>query len=137
MKRFIAIPILFLYLVAVSGVKIHLHYCGSKLESWGLYDGHAGCNDGVCKDDGSDKEDGCCKDEIVLAKIGHEQNFVQYFTWNVNHVDIGIAILYSLVQVPLREVSKVSLLIHGPNAPPGLWQNTPLYKLHSSLVYYG
>ena len=35
------------------------------------------------------------------------------------------------------DLYKAGSLQYSPNAPPGRWQNIPLYKLNSSLTYYG
>lgn len=137
MKRLFVIPLLFVYLTAVSGVMIQLHYCGQELESWTLYSDGEGCADDACDDEQETQtEDGCCKDEVVVAKVMDDQNTVsqQFFKF----IDIPADLpQHHTVCIECVDLYRAGSLQYSPNAPPGLWQNIPLYKLNSSLTYYG
>ncbi len=128
---------MFLYLLAVSGVLIHTHYCGKNLESWQVYvKNDDGCKDDVCTDDPG-MEEGCCKDETIVAKVSTEQNIVDFFK-------LQLSTDWALPSQPLYFVPQNNSVVlaerqttNMPNAPPGRWQDIPLFKLHSSFTYYG
>lgn len=125
-----------IYLIAVSGVMIELHYCGQELESWELFAKNDGCEDDACGDE-STENDGCCKDELVIAKVNHEQNVVSQLVLKLLQSDYD-ALLPQYMALPHSAATNdVSQLVYSPNAPPGLWQNIPLYKLNSNFTYYG
>jgi len=135
LKRILTIPLLFIYIIAVSGVMIQLHYCGQELESWNLYADKAGCADDGCGDE-SEENDGCCKDEVVVAKTVNDQNTVsqQFFKFISGQEALPV---YYTHCIECIDSHGIATLQYSPNAPPGPWQNIPLYKLHSNLTYYG
>ncbi|WP_276133865.1 HYC_CC_PP family protein [Polluticoccus soli] len=137
MKRLIVIPVMFIYLLAVSGIMISAHYCGQQLESWNVYTESDGCADDTCSDEPK-QEGGCCKDEVITAKVSQDQNFVAAFKLKL--IDNSFeAVLPQYFVLPEAVVNTVVVAARAnmPNAPPGLWQHIPLYKLHSSFTYYG
>jgi hypothetical protein len=143
MKKFIAIPLLVLYLVAISGMMVQLHFCGSKLSSWNVNEQKASCCCG--KSEGttdarvaglSSKDDDCCKDKTITLKIAQDQNRVNDVQLQLQSLQIVVpqlSFIYTPANMPERPVAQV----YQANAPPGRWQNIPLYKLHSRLTYYG
>lgn len=135
MKRLLVIPVMFLYLLAVSGVLIHTHYCGKQLESWQVYvKSDDGCKDDVCTDNPAEEE-GCCKDKVVVAKVNTDQTVTDFFKLQLSPVYILPAQpLYSTSENTIALVSQKGVK-HMPNAPPGRWQNMPLYKLHKKFKY--
>ena len=135
MKRFLAIPLMFIYLLAMSGMVISTHYCGSKLVSWNVYLKAALC--GGC-DKEAKKPMKCCKDKVVVAKVQQDQNQDAQFKLKVSPPDFTaiVAPQFYSNRITLPCVS-VTAIIHRSNAPPGNWQHIPLYKLHSRLTYYG
>lgn len=136
MKRLLLIPVMFVYLFAVSGIMISLHYCGQELESWNVFS-KTGCEDGAC-DDESQESDGCCKDEVITAKITKDQHVAPTFKFKVPLDEWQAPLpVYPFVQALDHSAVTVKATAHQPNAPPGLWQQIPLYKLHSSFTYYG
>lgn len=136
MKRLIVIPIMFIYLLAASGVMISLHYCGAKIESWAMYADKAGCDGGECGDESQENDD-CCKDEVITAKISNDQNTVSAFKLKLS-TEVADLILPQVYYYQNDEpVISVISTSYQPNAPPGRWQNIPLYKLHSGFIYYG
>lgn len=138
MKRLIVIPVMFLYLLAVSGVMIHMHYCGKNLESWQVYlKDDNGCKDDVCSDN-PDMEEGCCKDEVVAAKVSVDQNIADFVKLQLKGVVFLLPTLTSFsLSTDLVFPISVEHRSYHPNAPPGLWQHIPLFKLHSRFTYYG
>jgi len=135
LKRILTIPLLFLYIIAISGVMIQLHYCGQELESWQMFAENAGCADDGCGDE-STENDGCCKDEVVIAKINQDQNTASQLVLKLMAVQ-AISPVYHDFHIENISAAKAGILTHSPNAPPGRWQGIPLYKLHSSFTYYG
>ncbi len=144
MKRFIAIPFLVLYLVAVSGAMVQIHFCGSKVSSWAVNEKRKSC----CCDSGGMNEksaeglsvnadNDCCKDKIITLKIAQDQQHATGAQLQLQ--DLQIAYLPQLffstpvVSLPIQNEEPA----YQANAPPGRWQNIPLYKLHSRFTYYG
>lgn len=140
MKRFLAIPLMFIYMLAMSGVMISTHYCGSKLVSWNMYLKAALC--GGCDNDGCNNEAKkpmkCCKDKVVVAKVQQEQNNASAYKLKLQIPLFNVAVLplYGERSLALPALS-LTATQHQANAPPGTWQNIPLYKLHSRFTYYG
>jgi len=137
MKRLFVIPVMFIYLLAVTGVMIHAHYCGQELESWNVYTETPGCAGGECGDETSQPDD-CCKDEVIAAKVTYDQDVVSSFKVKAFAAE---AIIPPAAVFPLQDDVAITLLsvnkAYKANAPPGNWQHIPLYKLHASFTYYG
>lgn len=137
MKRFLVIPLLFLYLTAASGVMIHLHYCGKNLDSWNLYVENDGCDDGFC-DKKNDQSHGCCKDEVIAAKLSHDHQHASSLILKLTQQDVILPLpIYNYEPVVTHNTCSAKDLVYSPNAPPGLWQQIPPYILYSNLTYYG
>jgi hypothetical protein len=136
MKKLLIIPLMFIYLFAASGVMIYAHYCGKELSSWNVYTQNEGCADKDCGDK-SGKPDDCCKDKLIVAKIANEQNAVPFFNLKTSFGEwVPLTIPYAHEDVLAKSVS-VKITGNYANAPPGRWQQIPLFKLHSSFTYYG
>jgi hypothetical protein len=144
MKKFIAIPLLVLYLVAISGMMVQLHFCGSKLSSWNVNEQKASCCCGKSEKTTdvklaslSSKANDCCHDKTITLKIAQDQNRVNGIQLQLQSLQITVLpqqyFTYTPADIPEGPVSQV----YQANAPPGRWQNIPLYKLHSRLTYYG
>ena len=137
MKRLLIIPVMFIYLVAVSGIMINLHYCGQELESWNLFAGKNSCEDGACGDE-SDKSDDCCKDKVITAKVSGEQNSIAAIKLKLQVAEWPVALLPAVYSYNAPVYTSIyRSATNFANAPPGSWQQIPLYKLHSSFTYYG
>lgn len=136
MKRLFVIPLLLLYMVATTGIIINLHYCGEQIESWALNDKTKGCEDDPC-DETNAKEHDCCKDKAISSKISIEQEVASCFklTFSPKYILPSI----NLVSSENDRMIFASGFHHSfqAHAPPGNWQFIPLYRLHSSLTYYG
>jgi hypothetical protein len=136
MKKLFVIPLLFLYMVATSGIIVHLHYCGEQIESWAFNSETNGCEDDPC-DENDTEEHHCCKDKVVKSKISWEQSVVSQFKLSLSQ-----KFVVSQTQVYFFETNEAKFspdpsANYSANAPPGNWQSIPLYQLHSSLTYYG
>lgn len=145
MKKLIAIPLLVLYLVAVSGMMVQLHFCGSQLYSWNVNKSSPSCCCGDKKTPPADHKatlksatDNCCSNKVITLKIAQDQ-------YKANDIQPQLALL-QLAQLPAHIVvflpqvdipSSPVTHTYNANAPPGIWQNIPLYKLHSRFTYYG
>jgi len=136
MKRFLVIPLLMLYMLAVSGVMIHMHYCGVQLASWNIYLKTTGCG-GDCGDESTPAHT-CCKDKVIAAKVSQDHSLA-FFKYKLSAADAFLlaALLpeYPAIRdVRLQQVITSACMAH---APPGIWQQIPLYQLHARLTYYG
>ena len=136
MKKFLVIPLMFIYLLSVSGMVCYAHYCGTDLVSLNVYSETDGCEDGGCGDE-SEEPDDCCKDKVVKAKTVQDQNSTQAFKFKLaGFSDFILPVTYHLDGCEACFVHYTTK-VHKANAPAGLWQSLPLYKLHSSFTYYG
>lgn len=146
MRRFIAIPLLVLYITAISGMMIQLHYCGSKLSSWKVNATHAQC---CCKPSGKDadntaqqtakiknQDDDCCQNKTITLKIKQDQNRASEIQYQLASLQLTAPVLH--VAIPAFVLSEEDAYTsYQANAPPGRWQQIPLYLLHGSFTYYG
>ncbi len=142
MKKFLAIPLLFVYLLAVSGTMVQFHYCGSKLASWNLNTAKSVC---CCADKAPapstasvfSYSGNCCFDQFITLKIEQDQD--RSVLINPSFIDLTAVIVPVQYQLPgwATAVTEKTIIAYYAQAPPGLWQNIPLYKLHGRFVYYG
>lgn len=139
MKRFLVIPLMLLYLLAVSGLRINLHFCGSSISSWNVF---AEADDCYCEKPGKKKQENkkhdCCSDETLLAKVEQDHNGVASLHFDYHPLDAWMpGPLYQYISAAVPVTAPRLSPLHRPNAPPGLWQDIPLYKLHQRFTYYG
>lgn len=142
MKRFFAIPLLFLYTLAISGAMIQVHLCGQEIDSWNFGQHQEKTSSCCCDKDEAktamhaDADDNCCEDATVVVKAVTDQLdrqaiqvlFSTYKAWIP-----ATKFSFYLDFQPEQEV----VFTHEANAPPGLWQDIPLFKLHQRFTYYG
>lgn len=137
MKRFLAIPLLFLYTLAVSGVMIQMHFCGSDLESWNVTAANSAC----CCESGGDRshnaaeDKDCCTDKTLIVKAVQDQyltNGMQLLFGNWQPASTPFTILFH----PALPAASTLCTAYRSNAPPGLWQNIPLFLLHQRFIVY-
>jgi hypothetical protein len=148
MQRFIAIFLLFMYSLSVSGSVVQLHFCKNNIEAitFSAEDYNKCCC--VPKDRESNNTSiselnistakSCCSDTKIQLAIGLDQSVAQS-NWEVLKVLQAqmpdAAVFYTNAPAPTTLFFDKSF---PANAPPlGIWQGIPLYKLYSSLVYYG
>ncbi|WP_118950869.1 HYC_CC_PP family protein [Taibaiella helva] len=142
MKKLIAIPLLILYLVAVSGAMVQFHFCGQELASFSVNEAkEASCCCGpkasarpgkaVVADD-----DDCCKDKTVTLKIAQDQNTTQGVFLQLSALQVALLPGWPAQVFEDRPLVR-PVIAYRAKAPPGRWQDIPLYKLHSRFTYYG
>lgn len=72
MKRLFSILLLFCYLIILSGVTVHQHYCGNNLSSQSFFINHkAECG---CKEESNN--DNCCHDVTKVSKLEVKHNVI-------------------------------------------------------------
>jgi hypothetical protein len=142
MKKLIAIPLLVLYFTAVSGMMVQFHFCGNKLSSWKVNEQSAVC---CCGDDVmpvaangkvSLDEESCCSDKVVTLKIAQDQNTAHSALLQLSALQVAVLPVFAVPQLAAVPEAPQTVA-YSANAPPGLWQNIPLFKLHSCFTYYG
>jgi hypothetical protein len=123
-----------LYLLAFSGVRVHAHYCGKQLASIGFYTDAEPC--GSCSTKKKKKK--CCNDQEIhaKAKADHQAPVVKGLQFSALFILPDPLQLYASL-VPPAGTALTKGCAHQANAPPGRWQDLPLYKLHQRFTYYG
>lgn len=145
MRKFIAIPLLILYIIAVSGTMVQIHFCGSKVSSWKINEEHAAC---CCSKEEpvtakglaafATPDDDCCSSKIVTLKIAQDQNKESKVELQLTASDAFVAVLpHFNIPAFVGFTSEATEEVYQSNAPPGRWQDIPLYKLHTRFTYYG
>ncbi len=144
MKRIFAIPLFMIYFIAVTGVIVNLHYCGQKLYALNITQQTDCCCAGETSTarQHSDKEQirdkDCCSNQTVQIRIAQEQ--LNNFGNKEFDLFSAVADLPALLQWPVLTSGSADmryfLSSQRANAPPGLWENIPLYQLHGSRVLY-
>ena len=144
MKRFIAIPLMILYLISISGTMVQLHFCNQKVSSWAINTVTA--EDDCCETTEIEschtenvfkyEDQSCCSDQTVIVKTIADQisppNFKAVFF--ATPAIVPTRILIPEFELPHNLSANV---VFNANAPPGLWQQIPLFKLHKRFTYYG
>ena len=135
MKKALVVHIMLLYMLAISGVMINIHYCGASIQGWELYQKTAGCDDG-CDDDSGAEDDGCCKNKTLSAKVSVDHNAA-------TAIKLAFCVIAPLLpEIQIYHFGSPTDLAEGnvwhpavpPTGPPGLWQGIPLYELYSRLA---
>lgn len=135
-KRYFVIPVILLYMLAVCGVLINVHYCGQQLASWNVYLDTEGCA-GACGNE-SDPDHNCCKDETVTVKVSEDHSISSWkYKFSGEEPYLLPAALTGFPEVYSHLRVDATVIAHLPQPPPGIWQDIPLYKLFSRLTYYG
>jgi len=144
MKRVFAIPLFVLYFIAITGVMVNLHYCGQKLYAFNLVQQPECC----CENEGGPapqhpgmeqiQDEDCCSNQSVQIKITQEQ---LNNSWDKNPVQHNVFLVFpppALWQIAVSDFYDAHYFLSSQqtNAPPGLWENIPLYRLYSNPVLY-
>ena len=131
---------MFLYLLAASGLLVHVHYCGGEMASWEIYQKADVCESGCDDEAPAVEEESCCKDKAVALKITTDQQQPQsvkiLFGSDAALLPV-LPVLYGLFPQNAHSQSVAVKASSRANAPPGLWQNIPLHKLYMRFMYYG
>jgi hypothetical protein len=146
MRKYIAIPLLILYLITMSGLWVQLHFCGNKLNSWQIASNTPQC---CCESDKDNAEhhsqaaintdDDCCSNKVITLKINADQQTANSIYWELQSVSLALVpAIWNPTPYQALLTHQDKAFAHLSNAPPlGLWQNIPLYKLHVRYTYYG
>jgi len=113
LKRFFVIILSFVYLSATLGITLQRHYCMNKLVGWSFYE-QDGDICGRCGMDKTEKDNGCCKDELLKLKIGDDQqpSFIAVMFHQPDVLVLHHSFLYhELTRIPAAEEYVVD---HGP-----------------------
>jgi hypothetical protein len=145
MRKLIAIPLLVLYFTAVSGMMIQLHFCGERLLSWKVNESSVKC---CCESSAKNSEhaqkakiikskgEDCCKSKTITLKIQQDQNRANELQLQLASIQMVSPVLYQIIPQAIV-TSDAQYLTYQANAPPGRWQQIPLYLLHGNFTYYG
>lgn len=142
MKKFLSILFFCMYTMAVSGMVIQLHYCGGELESWQIASNET--KECCCISDSANEHeqvtnedaDDCCANQEIKLQIDNDYNVT------IGELSIKLLTPSFLPQntVPyyeyVVEITDEPLRNYQANAPPGLWQNIPLFSLNQSRLLY-
>lgn len=143
MKKYIAIPLFFVYFLAVTGVMIQQVCCNMDRQplmvaTTEMPAGHSCCSkapvEKTTKSSLKDKNN-CCKHQTVVVKTIHDQLSEKaqqlLFSFQASPALANNFVYTGIVpELPVYVSNRI-------NAPPGIWQNIPLYKLHQRFTYYG
>lgn len=145
MKRIIAIPVLLIYFMAITGAIINLHYCGGRLSSLEMSKGTTCC----CKAAGEGNagnafthyafqtKDDCCSNTVIAIKITSQQLHTSDYQVAADPGIVTAIIPYAHFEfINAHNITDRLLTANPVHAPPGLWQGMPLYKLHQSFILY-
>jgi hypothetical protein len=138
MKKYLAIPLMLLYMISVSGTMIQIHFCGRDIESWTINNpSKASCDEVVSCDANlaTIAKKSCCKDKTLTLKITQDQiaSAFQFLFSGLQTAFLSTAHVIPVNHFKSAETENV----YQANAPPGRWQNIPLFKLHQRFTYYG
>lgn len=140
----IAIFMLFMYSLSVSGSVVQLHFCGNDFKSFSVNKAEKrSCCCPVKKSEDKDKKEpsakkSCCSQKDVALKIKVDQssnsNVFQFQVLQPGLLPVAdIAPVFDQVLT-----DEFAVAVYPANAPPdGNWQGIPLYKLFQRLTYYG
>lgn len=142
MKKYLAIPLFCVYFLAVTGMIIQQTCCRSDFSIVLAQVGNQDFPD--CCHHSSQKQttqktsfrNGCCNTKTVVVKTIHAQ------------LSEKAQEIFQVLQSGLPTANKQTtegcfLVLHlnnksaRANAPPGIWQEIPLYKLHQRFTFYG
>ena|ERR1700733_3424136 len=133
MKRLFVTILSILYMLSATGATVHIHYCMGKLMSASFIDKDEDRCEKCCAKKSSKK--GCCKDESKTFKTNDHQLVKASFDFS--HQPVAIPSLPSYFSLTDRICTTCTNITAKANAPPGIWEHIPLYKLHTSFIYYG
>lgn len=134
MRKFLAIPILIFYTLSMCGVMVYAHYCCASSVTVSLEPKGEEC--GGCAGCGKTSR-GCCEDKVITFRTAQDQEQVSPFRLKSIATDMLLPQLAVYTSERTIQLLSDKAPKYMPNAPPGLWQNIPLYKLQSRLTYYG
>lgn len=137
MKRLLAIPILFFYMLAMSGALIQLHFCQEELKAWTINTPTADCCGEEAKQEGDcgSFADDCCTEKVLVLKAVEEQLAASAFQFLFSEFKVVAHQEWLGPIFQLNGPTRQNYLATG--SPEGLWQDIPLFKLHQRFTLYG
>jgi len=147
MKRFITILISFLYLIAVAGLPVTVHYCKGDMVSVSILSSHDECCckeeveevHGCCSEESSEQScslegtQECCSFEHFLVQYDEDNQVSKNHNIITNlekdHIHFSSIIFFEYNDEDLNSEYRFYDL-----PPPDL---TPLWLLHCSFTFYG
>lgn len=140
----IALFMLFMYSLSVSGSVVQLHFCGNDFKSFSVNkveEPSCCCPVKKAEDNGekaqTDKKS-CCSQKDVALKIKVDQSSGNN-VFQLQVLQPGLLPVADIVPVLDQALTAdFAVAVYPANAPPdGNWQGIPLYKLFQRLTYYG
>ncbi|MCZ2247368.1 MAG: hypothetical protein LC111_01235 [Bacteroidia bacterium] len=145
MKKVIAILMLFVYNLSLSGSVLQLHYCSDNLESVSLSNNEQSCccsseDQDECMSDmpADNNSDNCCNNVEISLKTTLDN----YINSNIVQIQKQLPVIFHLTaehnflfSAQQPEIQKTFFVDKAP--PNGNWQNQPLYRIYGKIVYYG
>lgn len=121
---FSRIAVFIVYLVATTGIYVHMHYCGGDLADVGLFGtcGHDCCDDTEASD--------CCDSENIYISLEDEHRVVSGVSVPTAPVLEGVRI--EPVNTACEHTQRLPENPAKANAPP-----EPVYLRFQRLIYYG
>ncbi len=116
MKKFIYIPLLFIYLFATSGIAINFNYCCGKFSSLDLYSTSNQFKKSCNK---KEKTKRCCESKTQIIKTENAQKTV--FSYTIV-APVKTAILLFSIESPLKNLPRQAA--YNNFIPP---QKTPIF----------
>lgn len=129
MNRVIAIFIMCMYTLGLTGLSISYHYCGDTFmyAEFASHKDKKGCRESCC---GDNRNDNCCKDKVVKFEVKEHKQTASKFVIQAPFVDnvclntLGFTV--QSLKVQYAEVGDFHL-----RPPPLRTGGQPLYILHS------
>lgn len=136
MKRFIAILMLFVYSLSISGMVLQLHYCDDNLKSLKLANNEK--NKCCCpKKTNQQHKKSCCGETKVVLKLNIDQsNHYQLAQFKVTDWQHKYLFFNSHIVFYTSTLSGLELINIDINKDVGK-PKIPRYKLFKQIVYYG
>ena len=144
MKKMIALLMLFMYSLSVSGSVVQLHFCGNDFKSFSVNKvATKSCCCPVKKNEGKAQKElsvkkSCCSQKDVALKIQVDQASNNNI-FQLQVLQTGLLPVAAITPVFEQALTlDFAVTVYPANAPPdGNWQGIPLYKLFQRLTYYG
>lgn len=147
MKKIIAILVVFLYSLAVSGIIVQLHFCDNKLNEIAFDGSTTKCccdvksnNDQNSKSANQYSSDDCCSDKTIALSLDQNDQITQSNWIQLTQIQIinDTKINNYLIESYNLFTSQFAINNYAANAPPnGNWQHIPYYILLNRITYYG
>jgi hypothetical protein len=126
MKKGLLFFLLIIYLSAISGLEVALHYCHGHYQTISI-NTHPN-EDACCGKKVAMKKTGCCHDKVIKSKIKCEQKAPVRADFSFQPDAVFTDLIYTSIlphQYPLQ-CSAITEIVHGPPDKGSI----PVYILH-------